>query len=391
MNPVSGAARRWLYKLLLASASILITLGVAELVLRATWSTEQVTLVHDPLLGFRGRGGARTIWHREMSGQPRMVQLNEAGYHDHPRQRVPPPGTRRLVFLGDSFLEAYQVEIDSNFAQRLARRLTDRPTHLPTGSGAAIEAVNLGVHGYGLGVFALQVRDRLAAWHPDAVVLSLFLGNDLHDNFLPIASPAVPRFSLRDGQLVEWPAPDRDLRIWLRDEVLARSSLGRWFWLRVIKSSTSAMAIARAAGMVSTPDLASDAAGQQAHLRAVAARLLRQILMDLRQLDVPVHVLLIPDPFLVHDLAQQHRGVGKVAADDERLQLEALVQKVLQEEDVTFTAPRERFFAANLEGVGVYRGGFGHFTDTAHCMVADLLEAPVRQLLVKHSAAEGLD
>ena len=371
---VVSSLRAWLPKLLLAAVAVLATMGVAEVVLQWTWSTEKVTLVHDPLLGFRGRGNAHTIWHREMFSHPRMVRLNDDGFHDHPRQHEPAPGTRRLVFLGDSFLEAYQVDIDSSFSQRLAHRLSRSMDHV-------VESVNLGVHGYGLGVYSLQVGQRLAAWHPDAVVLCLFMGNDLHDNFTPIASAVVPRFDTRQGQLMEHRPPARDLRIWLRDEVLARSSLGRFFWLRVIKSSSWAMARARGLGMVSTPDLASHAAGQHEHMLEVGRLLLLRIIADLRQQGLPLHVFIIPDPFLVHDLAQQHRGVGSVVADDERLQSESMVLRLLEAQGVSYTSAREHFVRANLDSAGFYRSGFGHFTDSAHPVVTELLELPLRELL----------
>ncbi len=379
-SPGTGS---WTTNIALAAVAVTLTLLLVELVLRWTWSTEKVTLVHDSLLGFRGRAGTETIWHREMFGHPRQVVLNEGGFHDHPRQSQPAADTRRITMFGDSFLEAYQVDIDSSFAQRLGQRLSD--------TDEMIEAVNLGVHGYGLGVYLLQVGERLDAWNADAVLLCLFLGNDLHDNFAPIASPAVPRFAMEGDHLVEMPAPGRDLRVWLRDEVLARSSLGRWFWLRVIKSSGSAMALARAAGMVSTPDLARDSAGQHDHMLRTSHRLLDRLITRLEQRSLPLHVFLIPDPFLVHDLAQQERGIGFVAPDDPRLQTETMVRQVLTDRHVSYTWPRDLFVEANLSGDGVYRGGFGHFTDAAHLRVTDLLERPLKQLLFSDPGAWTAD
>lgn len=351
----------------LAVGATLVTLAVAEIAIRLVWTTERVTVEHDPLLGFRGRGHVETVWTREMAGQPRIVRLNEGGFHDHERDEHPPPGHRRLAFVGDSFLEAYQVDIDSSFAQRLGRRL--RATTGPT------EAVNLGVHGYGLGSLALFVRHRLPAWNPDAVMLTLFLGNDLHDNFTPIASPAVPRFHVSDGQLVAVPPAEAGPRIWLRDHVLARSMLIRFLWVRVIKTSGGAMQLARAAGMVSTPDLESSSDGRAAELLAVAEHLLQQIVSDLRAADVPLHVLVIPDPFHIHDIA---RGVP---LSSERVAIDEAIPAMLQSLGVSYTYPRELFLERRLQDRGVYRRGFGHFTDEAHVLVADLLESPARALL----------
>jgi len=141
------------------------------------------------------------------------------------------------------------------------------------------------------------------------------------------------------------------------------------------------MAIARAAGMVSTPDLARHAAGQHRHMLEVGETLLKDLIDDLQEQSLPLHVLVIPDPFLVHDLAQQHRGIGTVAIDDERYQTEAMVEHVLKRKGVTSTWLRDRFVQANLDGSGVYRHGFGHFTDAAHPLVAKWLAEPVSRLL----------
>lgn len=372
-----GAGRQLPANVLLALLACAATLGAAELLLRATWTVERVTLVHDPLLGFRGRGGARTVWTREMAGQPRTVTLNAEGFHDHERSRQPVVGTTRLVFLGDSFLEAYQVDIDSSFSQRLARRLTE-------GGIATVEAVNQGVHGYGLGVHALYVRERLAAWQPDAVVLCLFLGNDLHDNFTPVASPAVPRFHLEAGALTYLPAPAGDLRTWLRDQVLARSALVRFVWMRLIKSSPGAMRMARAAGMVSTPDMESDAGVRVDEMLAVSARLLERIADDLRRQDVPLFVLVIPDPFHVHDLANAVRaaesGTPALRLAGQRPAVEAGVLQALEALGVPFLYPRDEFVRARVDGDGYYRNGFGHFTDVAHARVAQWLAPEIAAL-----------
>ena len=183
-----------------ATAATAAALLLAELLLPRFVSVEQATLEHDGLLGFRGRSGLSIPWTREVEGPPRLVTTNSRGFHDHERAPQPAPGSRRIILLGDSFLEAYQVGIEANFSQRLARDLTRR------GAGE-IEAVNWGVHGYGLGSHYLAVRERAAGWNPDCVVLVLFLGNDLQDNFAPLASASVPRFGMAEGELTYLPGP----------------------------------------------------------------------------------------------------------------------------------------------------------------------------------------
>jgi lysophospholipase L1-like esterase len=358
----------------LALTAVLGTLGIVEGTLRLTWKAERVTIRHDDLLGFGGRPHAETLWTREMAGRPRTVRLNAGGFHDHERAPTPSPGTRRLVLVGDSFLEAYQVDIDSSYAQRLARRLST--------AARPVEAVNLGVHGYGLGTYVLQVEQRLPAWQADGVVLSLFLGNDLHDNFTPVASPAVPRFHLDGADLAYLPVPPAGPRVWLRDHVLARSVLVRFLWMRVIKTNRGAMDLARQAGMVSTPDLEGDAGGRTEEIVEVGQRLLRRLHAALGRQQTPWFVLVLPDPFRVHDLVRL-RTDGAPAPDEERAAIDAGVLAELRRLGVPHLYPLERFVEAGRRDDGVYRNGFGHLTDEAHGVVADLLAAPIEDLLAE--------
>ncbi len=375
----TARARGWLVNLLLATVATGVTLVAAELLLRMTSTVERVTIAYDPLLGFAGRPHAAAIWTREMAGTPRMVQLNAGGFHDHERSFEAAADTRRLVFVGDSFLEAYQVDIDSSFAQRLGGQLTRRCRN--QAETFTVEAVNQGVHGYGLGVYALHVRERLPAWNADGVVLCLFLGNDLHDNFTLVASPAVPRFHVDNGQVVYVPVAAADGRIWLRDHILTRSMLVRFLWMRVLKKSGSAMHMARAAGMVSTPDLEQAAAGRTPEMLAVADHLLHRIVDDLRARHVPLHVLLIPDPFHVNDLVHagqaKRDGTPPPSPQAERQASESGMLQILQQLGVGYTYPRDAFVQARLDGDGYYRNGFGHLTDAAHSAVAELLEEPL--------------
>ncbi|MDA0336585.1 MAG: hypothetical protein O2782_15595 [bacterium] len=382
-------ARGWLMNLLLATVATGVTLAAAELLLRMTSTVERVTIAYDPLLGFAGSPHAATIWTREMAGAPRTVQLNAGGFHDHERSLEVAADTRRLVFVGDSFLEAYQVDIDSSFAQRLARQLTERCRN--QAEEFSVEVVNQGVHGYGLGVYALHVRERLPAWDADGVVLCLFLGNDLHDNFTPVASPAVPRFHVDNGHVVYLPVAAADGRVWLRDHILTRSMLVRFLWMRVLKKSDAAMHMARTAGMVSTPDLEQAAIGRTAAMLTVADYLLRRIVDDLRARNVPLHVLLIPDPFhvndLVHAVQAERSGTPPSAPQAERQAIESGMLQILQQLGLGYTYPRAAFVQARLHGDGYYRNGFGHLTDAAHRVVAELLEQPLWDLVSEPGAA----
>jgi len=379
--------RRWAATGGLAAISLAVALAVAELMVGWLVHLEEVTLVHDPLLGFRGRAHMTIPWTREMEGGQRTVRTNAGGWHDHERRREVAPGIRRLAFLGDSFLEAYQVEVDESFPQQLARRLSEPLAAagvggMGAGSANSVEAVNFGVHGYGLGVHHLFVRHYLNEWASDAVVLALFLGNDLHDNYAPVASASVPRFTVENGELVYTPSPAGGWRVWLRDRVLARSSLMRFAWMRLVKTNRGAMQLARRAGLVSTPNMVPAATADRDRMLATADHLLGQIAADLDRADIGLLVFVIPDPIRLHHRLLRERG--QVSADPQELieqkaDLEEGLLRILRERGIQHLYPRAEFEAEIRAGKALYRGGFGHFTSAAHHLSARLLVEPARR------------
>ena len=372
-------------KLLLAFGSGAFALLLAEAVLPHLLTLEKVSISYDPLLGFRGRPELTTVWRREMGRGERVVRTNSEGFHDRERSRARSPGTHRVVFLGDSYLEAYQVEIDSNFAQQLAWSLSQRAES----SGFAVESLNQGIHGYGLGVHYLYVRERLAEWRPDTVVLVLFLGNDLHDNYTPLASSAVPRFDLgADGELRFQPPPPYELKTWLRDHVLARSTVTRLFWMHVIKRSEGALELARTAGMVSTPRVEADSQHSLQQMTALADHLLRDMADRLAAVQIELLVYVIPDPLRVNDLLDMERyrldpnaPVPMFRKDKEFLEVGLL--NALRAAGTAFVYPLDEFKTRIAAGEMIYRNGYGHFTQLGHDLSARLLEAPLEAAIAR--------
>jgi len=189
----------------LALAAFLISVIVADLVLPLFRPITKTTLTFDPLLGLRGRSGVKTIWTREVDppGRPVLVQLNSSGFHDREYSMQKSANTFRIVALGDSYVEAYQVAMEENFSKLLEQKFNQRLSaeRKGTSSPAHIEVLNQGIHGYGLGTYYLYVNYRLDEWSPDMLLLCIFLGNDFEDNYFPLAAAAVPRFSLIDGKM----------------------------------------------------------------------------------------------------------------------------------------------------------------------------------------------
>ncbi len=108
--------------------------------------------------------GYRARWWSP-SGEQVSLAINAEGLRAEPLD----PARPGLLFLGDSFTMAAQVNAPDTFAQRTADR-------------RGLASFNAGVDGYGTwqSLFrAMELLDRLPL---QGVVLTLFLGNDLTDN-----------------------------------------------------------------------------------------------------------------------------------------------------------------------------------------------------------------
>ncbi len=167
-------------KLLLALASFMVTLGAAELALRALGpaapagkgdGTLAQYMEHDAWLGWRKRPGARVIYRR--SEYQVEVLINSHGLRDPERTYEHPPGVLRILALGDSFLEGYTVPLADTATQVLERQLN--------AAGARAEVINAGTAGYSTDQEYLYYSRQGMRYSPQ-IVLVFFYFNDVYFN-----------------------------------------------------------------------------------------------------------------------------------------------------------------------------------------------------------------
>lgn len=139
-----------------------------------------------------------------------LVRTNALGMRDRPHDPLPAPGTFRILVLGDSFMEAYQVPLEQSLPWLLQEELAPR----------GVEVLNLGVGGYGTAQALLALQEEGLGYRPDLVVLAFFAGNDVQNNSWAIEaalhgedepttfSRPYARASSLDAPL-EWRPPDR--------------------------------------------------------------------------------------------------------------------------------------------------------------------------------------
>lgn len=117
---------------------------------------------------------ASPFGHHPLGRTPGFV-LNSRGFRSAEHRFDEPPGTFRVVALGDSFtFDSSGVPFDRMWHQVLGRRLA-------AASGRPVEVINLGIPAVGprfeLRLWELEGR----RYGPDLVVLGFFVGNDFVD------------------------------------------------------------------------------------------------------------------------------------------------------------------------------------------------------------------
>ncbi len=273
------------------------------------------------------------------------------------------------------------MEIKDNFCRRTETLLNAEEA----ARVRPFETVNLGVHGYGVGNYYLFIKERLMKWNPDAVVIALYSGNDFYDNYYSMASAAMPRFRLAGGKFESVPMQPYTMKFWLRDNVLARSSLMRFLWLKLIRKNIKLMDVARGAGMVVTP---SYNFGNQEKLKQaveLAEMQLEEINEFLRSKNVKLFVFVIPHPRRVRYLAQQihiEPGADRQLPIKDMEFVEPEITGFLSEQRIPFVFPLDFFARETASGKDVYlQHGKGHLTVYGHELSAGLIEKPLYRLI----------
>jgi hypothetical protein len=122
------------------------------------------------------------------------VSINSRELRDRERPVAKPPGTYRIVVLGDSYAEGLQVDVERTFWRLLEKQL-QACTFQP---GKQIDVINLGTSGFGTGQELRALQTRGLAYSPDLVVLAFFAGNDVRNNSRELETEKIKPFYVLD-------------------------------------------------------------------------------------------------------------------------------------------------------------------------------------------------
>lgn len=126
------------------------------------------------------------------------VEANSYGFPDVEHTLQKPPNTLRILLLGDSFAENYQVPLEKRFFRQLE-------TTLKTITKRPIEVIVLGLGNSGTARQLLLLQNFGVSYKPDLVVHMFLTANDVKNNS-PVLQmdPYTPYFRLNEqGDLVQ--------------------------------------------------------------------------------------------------------------------------------------------------------------------------------------------
>lgn len=109
-----------------------------------------------------------------VEGQQIPIKINAKGLRDVEHSYEKPQGTFRMLVLGDSFVEAFQVPVEQTFPRVLNSRL-EQLDH-------DFEVINAGFSGVGTDYELLFFSKEGYKYHPDLVIVGFFI-NDLYENY----------------------------------------------------------------------------------------------------------------------------------------------------------------------------------------------------------------
>jgi hypothetical protein len=158
-QPVQSAQWALWFRLAVPAGTILLLIALGETAFRLIPNPYQ-QLVPLRVVGAWHVPGQTYVYEGALLGKrqppdvaPNVVRWNRQGWHDTDHERVKPPGTVRVLVLGDSYVEGVQVRLEELYHRRLERLLEV--------DGGSVEVIAMGLR-LGSGAGTDRSDDRWA-------------------------------------------------------------------------------------------------------------------------------------------------------------------------------------------------------------------------------------
>lgn len=120
------------------------------------------------------------------------VRINRDGFIGRDYSYSKPENTIRILTIGDSLTEAFQVSEEKSYSQLLEENLKNNFKNND------FEVLNMGIAGYGTQREYYVLKDTGLKFNPDIAVFGFFTGNDFSDNMTENINPDTSFSKYRD-------------------------------------------------------------------------------------------------------------------------------------------------------------------------------------------------
>ena len=288
-------------------------------------------------------------------------------------------GRKRILLLGDSFMEALQVEYEQSLAGLLEERL-------PARIGTSVSVVNTGVGGWDPPQFLLQAQAVLRRGRFDLVLVSLYLGHDIvlrrPARYFPRAPAEVHAFHL--PRRASWAEVVDALLYPINDYLEVRSQL---FVLLKTRLHTAFMRLHLTGVYFPEVLLRREATSPRWN---VTADICRDIAALGDRNGVPTLFVLTPSSYQVDRaaFAQFLRGFGVDSESVDLTQPDRLMRAALEQRHLRVVDALPALRAAQEAGPPLYGAIDNHFSPAGHDALEHAIEPEVAALLA-HRPARG--
>jgi len=184
----------WLAGALLAGIGVLFALAALEVGVRVLHLVPDRFWESDPLRGVRLVAGRSGWWTQEDREFVVPIHVNGEGLRDVEHALEKPAATRRVLVVGDSFIEALHVPVEETLGRHLEKQLNAKGEQ-------RFEVISAGVSGYGTAAEVLFFESDLRRYEADLVVLAFYPGNDIKNNSPTLEDYLQPQYDA-DGTLL---------------------------------------------------------------------------------------------------------------------------------------------------------------------------------------------
>ena len=181
--------KKWVQNLILLVFTLIICLIILEIFIRLFFPVNDTIWLGDKIIGHIHMPDKQGVRYGEE--YKTKLNFNDRGFHDIDHKIENPKSKTRIVFLGDSFVDALEVDFNESFVQQYQKRLDN---YYPE----KYEVFNFGLYYFSTAQEYLLYKNYVKGFSPNEVYLFVFF-NDPYE--ICLEDVKNPTFYLENGEV----------------------------------------------------------------------------------------------------------------------------------------------------------------------------------------------